>query len=90
MCYQLYFGMPIYRMFCHFLCHVISCYHRKKGTCHYIMGILVFNYVNCAILVFLYVNLMPIKYSFTGYMSVYNLQKALALAMEFSEGLVTF
>jgi hypothetical protein len=54
------------------------------------MGILVFNYVNCAILVFLYVNLMPIKDSFTGYMSVYNLQKALALAMEFSEGLVTF
>jgi hypothetical protein len=28
--------------------------------------------------------------SFTGYMSVYNLQKALAQAMEFSEGLVTF
>jgi len=54
------------------------------------MSFLVLNYVNFAIPVFLYLNLMPIKDSFTGYMLVYNLQKALALAMEFSEGLVTF
>jgi hypothetical protein len=53
-------------------------------------GILVLNYVNFAIIVFLYLNLMPIKDSFTGYMLVYNLQKALALSMESSEGLVTF
>jgi hypothetical protein len=40
--------------------------------------------------VFRYLFLMPIKDSFTGYMLVYNLRKALALAMEFFEGLVTF
>lgn len=63
---------------------------QEKGSYHYIMSFLVLNYVNFAIPVFLYLNLMPIKDSFTGYMLVYNLQKALALAMEFSEGLVTF
>jgi hypothetical protein len=38
----------------------------------------------------IYLPLMTIKDSFTGYMLVYSLQKVLALAMEFSEGLVTF